>query len=198
MVEGGEKPKMASLLPGMAPDSVTLDTALMLLSLPRTVGKNPENEADITIQNGRFGPYIKCGTESRTIPADESPFTMTLERSIEILKQPRTRGRASNQPKTLKEVGKHPRSGETVSIKSGRYGPYVTDGTVNASLPQGAEPEALTMEQAVELLDARAAKGPSKGRKRAAKAKPAAEPKKKAAAPKKPRAKATKKKAAEE
>jgi DNA topoisomerase-1 len=98
----------------------------------------------------------------------------------------------------LKEVGKHPRSGETVSIKSGRYGPYVTDGTVNASLPQGAEPEALTMEQAVELLDARAAKGPSRGRKRAAKAKPAAEPKKKAAAPKKPRAKATKKKAAEE
>ena len=198
MVEGGEKPKMASLLPGMAPDSVTLETALMLLSLPRTVGKNPENEADITIQNGRFGPYIKCAAESRTIPADESPFTMTLERTLEILKQPRTRGRASNQPKTLKEVGKHPRSGETVSIKSGRYGPYVTDGTINASLPQGAEPEALTMEQAVELLDARAAKGPTKGRKRAAKSKAAAAPKKKAAATKKPRAKSAKKVATEE
>ena len=198
MVEGGEKPKMASLLPGMAPDSVTLETALMLLSLPRTLGKNPENDADITIQNGRFGPYIKCGVESRTIPADESPFTMTLERTLEILKQPRSRGRASNQPKTLKEVGKHPRSGEAVSIKSGRYGPYVTDGTVNASLPQGADPEALTMEQAVELLDARAAKGPSKGRKRAAKAKTTAAPKKKAATPKKPRAKASKKAAAEE
>jgi DNA topoisomerase-1 len=206
MVEGGEKPKMASLLPGMAPDSVTLETALMLLSLPRTVGKNPENEADITIQNGRFGPYVKCGTESRTIPADESPFTMTLERAIDILKQPRTRGRASNQPKTLKEVGKHPRSGEAVVIKSGRYGPYVTDGAVNASLPQGADPDALTMEQAVELLDARAAKGPSKGRKRTARAKaPAAKkaaPKKatpkKAAGEKKPKAKAAKKAAAEE
>lgn len=187
MVEGGEKPKMASLLPGMQPDSVTLEVALMLLSLPRTVGKNPENEAEITIQNGRFGPYIKCGTESRTIPADESPFSVTLERAIELLKQPRTRGRASNQPKTLKDLGKHPRSGESVTIKSGRYGPYVTDGTTNASLPQGAEPEALTMEQAVELMDARAAKGPSKGRRRAAKPKAAkaAAPKKAKAAPKK-------------
>ena len=131
---------------------------------------------------------------------------MTLERAIDILKQPRTRGRASNQPKTLKEVGKHPRSGEAVVIKSGRYGPYVTDGAVNASLPQGADPDALTMEQAVELLDARAAKGPSKGRKRTARAKaPAAKkaaPKKaapkKAAGEKKPRAKAAKKAAAEE
>jgi DNA topoisomerase-1 len=189
MVEGGEKPKMASLLPGMQPDTVTLETALMLLSLPRTVGKNPENEADITIQNGRFGPYIKCGAESRTIPADESPFTMTLERTLELLKQPRTRGRQASQPKTLKDLGKHPRSGESVTIKSGRYGPYVTDGTVNASLPQGAEPEALTMEQAVELLDARAAKGPVKGRRRAAKPKAAA----KEAAPKKTKAASTRK-----
>ena len=196
MVEGGDKPKMASLLPGMAPDSVTLETALMLLSLPRMVGKNPENNEEITIQNGRFGPYIKCGSESRTIPADESPFTMTLERSLEILKQPRTRGRQSSQPKTLKDLGKHPRSGETVVIKSGRYGPYVTDGTINASLPQGAEPDALTMEQAVELLDARAAKGPAKGsRRRAAKPKAkTSEPKTpKAATTKKPRAKASKK-----
>ena len=187
MVEGGEKPKMASLLPGMQPDSVTLEISLMLLSLPRTVGKNPENEADITIQNGRFGPYIKCGTESITIPADESPFSVNLERAIELLKQPRTRGRASNQPKILKDLGKHPRSGESVTIKSGRYGPYVTDGTTNASLPQGAEPEALTMEQAVELMDARVAKGPSKGRRRAAKPKAAkaAAPKKAKAAPKK-------------
>lgn len=191
MVEGGEKPKMASLLPGMAPDSVTLETALQLLSLPRTVGKNPENEADITIQNGRFGPYIKCGTESRTIPSDESPFSVTLERAIELLKQPRTRGRQASQPKTLKELGKHPRSGDNVSIKSGRYGPYVTDGTTNASLPQGGDPETLTMEQAVELLDARAAKGPAKGRRRAAK--PKAAPKAKEAAPKKTKAAGTKK-----
>ncbi len=194
MVEGGEKPKMASLLPGMAPDSVTLETALQLLSLPRTVGKNPENDADITIQNGRFGPYIKCGTESRTIPSDESPFSVTLERAIELLKQPRTRGRQASQPKTLKELGKHPRSGDNVSIKSGRYGPYVTDGTTNASLPQGGDPETLTMEQAVELLDARAAKGPAKGRRRAAKPKAAA--KAKEAAPKKTKAAGTKPKKA--
>ncbi len=187
MVEGGDKPKMASLLPGMAPDSVTLETALMLLSLPKVIGKSPEhNNEDITVLSGRFGPYIKCGSESRSIPADESPFSVTVERALELLKQPRSRGRASNQPKTIKELGKHPTSGETLNIKSGRYGPYVTDGTTNASLPQGADPEALTIPEAVALLEARAAKGPSKGRRRAA-------PKKKAEAaakaPKKPRKK---------
>ncbi len=196
MVEGGDKPKMASLLPGMAPDSVNLETALMLLSLPKVIGKNPENSEDITVLSGRFGPYIKCGPESRSLPADESPFTVTVERALELLKQPRARGRASNQPKTLKELGKHPTSGETLNIKSGRYGPYVTDGTTNASLPQGADPEALTIAEAVALLEARAAKGPSKGRRRSApkKAKPAA---KDSAAPKK-RAPAKKKKANDE
>jgi DNA topoisomerase-1 len=186
MVEGEDKPKMASLLPGMAPDSVNLDTALLLLSLPKVIGKNPENNEDITVLSGRFGPYIKCASESRSIPADESPFSVTIERAVELLKQPRTRGRASSQPKTLKELGKHPTSGETLNIKSGRYGPYVTDGTTNASLPQGADPEALTIPEAVALLEARAAKGPSKGRRRAA-------PKKAAAAPKKSAAKAPKK-----
>jgi len=186
MVEGEDKPKMASLLPGMSPDSVNLDTALLLLSLPKIIGKNPENNEDITVLSGRFGPYIKCGSESRSIPADESPFAVTIERAVELLKQPRTRGRASSQPKTLKELGKHPTSGETLNIKSGRYGPYVTDGTTNASLPQGADPEALTIPEAVALLEARAAKGPSKGRRRAA-------PKKAAAAPKKSAAKAPKK-----
>jgi DNA topoisomerase-1 len=186
MVEGEDKPKMASLLPGMAPDSVNLDTALLLLSLPKVIGKNPQNNEDITVLSGRFGPYIKCASESRSIPADESPFSVTIERAVELLKQPRTRGRASSQPKTLKELGKHPTSGETLNIKSGRYGPYVTDGTTNASLPQGADPEALTIPEAVALLEARAAKGPSKGRRRAA-------PKKAAAAPKKSAAKAPKK-----
>lgn len=174
MVEGGDKPKMASLLPSMSPDAVTLDTALMLLSLPKVIGKNPENSEDITVLSGRFGPYIKCASESRSIPAEESPFSVTIERALELLKQPRTRGRASNQPKTLKELGKHPTSGETLNIKSGRYGPYVTDGTTNASLPQGADPEALTITEAVLLLEARAAKGPSKGRRRRAAPKKAA------------------------
>jgi DNA topoisomerase-1 len=194
MVEGEEKPKMASLLPGMSPDSVDLSTAILLLSLPKVMGKNPENNEDITVLSGRFGPYIKCGTESRSIPADESPFTLSIERAVELLKQPRTRGRASNQPKTLKELGKHPTSGETVNIKSGRYGPYVTDGTTNASLPQGADPDALTMTEAVALLEARAAMGPAKkGRRRAAPkkaaGKTAAAPKKKSAAKKGAKAK---------
>jgi DNA topoisomerase-1 len=178
MVEGEEKPKMASLLPGMSPDSVDLSTAILLLSLPKVMGKNPENNEDITVLSGRF----------------ESPFTLSIERAVELLKQPRTRGRASNQPKTLKELGKHPTSGETVNIKSGRYGPYVTDGTTNASLPQGADPDALTMTEAVALLEARAAMGPAKkGRRRAAPkkaaGKTAAAPKKKSAAKKGAKAK---------
>jgi DNA topoisomerase-1 len=195
MVEGGDKPKMASLLPGITPDAVNLDIALQLLAFPKLIGQNPENSEDIFIASGRFGPYVKCGSESRSIPADESPLTLSFERAIELLKQPRTRGRASNQPKTLKEIGKHPETQAPLQIKSGRYGPYVTDGTTNASLPQGSDPEALTAEEAVALLAARAAKGPAKGKrgKRATKA-PAA---KKATGEKKAPAKkkTTKKKA---
>jgi DNA topoisomerase-1 len=187
MVEGGEKPKMASLIAGTPLESVTLELALQLLSFPRNLGKNPENNEDIFVYRGKFGPYVKCLEESRSIPADESPITITFERAIELLKQPRTRGRAANQPKTLKDLGKHPTSGESVVIKSGRYGPYVTDGTTNASLPQGGDPETLTMTEAVALLEARAARGPSK-KKRATKAKAP-----KAAAPKKEKATATKK-----
>lgn len=195
MVEGGDKPKMASLLPGITPDAVTLDIALQLLAFPKLIGQNPENNEDVFIASGRFGPYVKCGSESRSIPADESPLTLSFERAIELLKQPRTRGRAGSQPKTLKEVGKHPETQAPLQIKSGRYGPYVTDGTTNASLPQGSDPEALTVEEAVALLAARAAKGPAKGKrgKRAAKA-PAA---KKAAGEKKsPAKKKSSKKAA--
>lgn len=165
MVEGGDKPKMASLLPGITPESVTLDVALQLLSFPKLLGTNPENSTEVFVASGRFGPYVKCGSESRSIPADESPLTLTFERALELLKQPRTRGRASNQPKTLKEVGKHPATGAVIQMKAGRYGPYVTDGTTNASLPQGADPEACTLEEAVALLEARAAKGPAKGKR---------------------------------
>lgn len=168
MVEGGEKPKMASLLPGLTPADITLSIALDILSLPKQLGVHPENETEIMVYNGRYGPYIKCGSESRTIPTEESPLTISLQRALELLAQPRTRGRAANQPKTLKELGKHPDSQDTISLKSGRYGPYVTDGTTNASLPQGADAEALTLDEAVELIRARAAKGPAK-KKRAAK-----------------------------
>ena len=157
---------MASLLPGMAPDAVTPDVALKLLALPKQLGIHPENSTEILVANGRFGPYVKCGSESRSIPADESPLDLTLERALELLKQPRTNARASSQPKTLKEIGKHPDSNAAIQIKSGRYGPYVTDGTTNASLQQGADPDALTLDEAVALLKARAERGPAKKRPR--------------------------------
>ncbi|MBX7142835.1 MAG: type I DNA topoisomerase [Oligoflexia bacterium] len=162
MVEGAEvKPKMASLLPGMQPDAVTLDIALQLLSLPRTLGKHPENQQDIVAANGRFGPYVKCGVETRSIPLDQfTPINITLEQALELLKQPKRRGRATT-PTNLREVGKHPTTDANLVIKSGRYGPYVTDGKINASLPRGMDPNSLSIQDAVNLLDARAAKANS-------------------------------------
>jgi DNA topoisomerase-1 len=165
--EGEDKPRMASLLPGMAPEAVTLEVALKLLEFPKQLGTNPETNTEVLVANGRFGPYVKCGSESRSIPADESPLDLTLERALELLKQPRTNARASNQPKTLKEIGKHPETNAPIQLKSGRYGPYVTDGTTNASLQQGADPDALTLDEAVALLKARAERGPAKKRPRA-------------------------------
>lgn len=158
MVEGGEKPKMASLLPGMSPDDVNLEMALKLLQFPKLLGKNPENNEDVFAATGRYGPYIKCGSDTRSIPTDQiSPLEIDLEKAMELLKQPKTRGR-SGQPKMLREVGKHPTSGVSITLRSGRYGPYVTDGTVNASLSQGADPAELTLEEAINLLEVRAAK----------------------------------------
>ena len=182
-VEGGDRPKMASLLPGMTPEQLNLEVALQLLSFPRSLGRHPETNEEVQAFLGRYGPYIKSGEETRTIPLDQySPLTMTLENSVELLKQPRRRGRGAAQPSKLREVGKHPVSEKVLVIKSGRYGPYVTDGTINASLPKGADPQALTIEEAVNLIEARAAKvgdaPPKRGRRAAA---PKA-PKKKAAA----------------
>jgi DNA topoisomerase-1 len=156
-VEGGEKPKMASLLPGMAPSDVTLETALKLFELPRNLGKHPENDNEIIASNGRYGPYIKCGTDTRSIPMDQmSPITITLEQAVELLKQPKGRGgRTISQPKTLKSLGKHPTTDKEIVVKNGRYGPYVTDGETNASLPRGAEVEAFTLAESISLLEAR-------------------------------------------
>lgn len=205
----GEKPKkMASLLPGMVPSEVSLDAAVQILALPRTVAKHPETGEDIIAANGRFGPYIKCGKETRSIAADfSSPIDITVEQALELLAQPKTRGRgAAAKPKTLREMGAHPVSQSPLIILSGRYGPYVTDGTVNASLPRGTEPAALTMDEAVSLLQARAERAPSKkGRKKGGGARAEKAPSKKAAkaeksaakpAAKKPAARGAKKKAA--
>lgn len=193
--DDGEKPKMASLLPGMEPTEVTLAMAVDLLKLPRTVGKHPEKDEEIIAANGRYGPYIKCGTENRSIPTDTmSPITITMEQCLELLSQPPRRGRgAAAKPKVMKVVGKHPRTEKEITLRSGRYGPYVTDGETNASLPRGSDPEQLTLDDAVNLIEQRLAK--TGGKKAASKKKSSA---KKSASKKKAPAKksASKKKAA--
>ena len=172
--EEGAKPKMASLLPGMPESDVDLGLALRLLSLPRVIGTHPEDGRDVLAANGRFGPYVKWGDEIRSIPADgPSPLDIGLEQAVELLKQPKGRRRAA-APSTLKELGPHPASEKPLKVLSGRFGPYVTDGEINASLPRGLTPEELTVDRAVELLEARAARlaeggGKRPGRKKAAK-----------------------------
>jgi DNA topoisomerase-1 len=156
--DGGDKPKMVSLLPGMSVESVDMATALRLLALPRNLGKHPSMGEDIVATLGRFGPYVKCGAETRSITTGVSVLDITTEQAVELLAQPRRRGRGAVAAAPLKDLGKHPQTQAQVTVKSGRYGPYVTDGTINASLPRGADPAALTMEEAVGLLQARADK----------------------------------------
>lgn len=153
----GDKPKMASLLRNMQPETVDLALALKLLSLPRTLGEHPDDVAPVIATNGRFGPYVKWGNEIRSIPADGSPLEITLEQAVELLKQPKGRRRAARAEK-LKELGQHPISDLPIVILSGRYGPYVTDGKLNASLPRGVMPDHVTMDDAINLLQARAAR----------------------------------------
>lgn len=154
-----EKPKMASLLPGMDAKNVSFEEAVKILELPKVLGKTDAGD-DIIVSNGRYGPYVKAGSDTRTIPLDDmSPITMTLEQAKHLLAQPKTGGRGRpSKPASLREVGKHPVTEKVLVIKSGRYGPYVTDGEINASLPKGADPQNLTVEDAVGLLSARAAK----------------------------------------
>jgi DNA topoisomerase-1 len=167
MEEGSkEKPKRASLFSAMAPDTVTLDEALALLSLPRVVGVDPAGR-EITALNGRYGPYLTKAAEdgekpdSRSLDAEEQLFTVTLEEAEALFAQPkRRRGRAAKPP--IAELGPHPESGAAVRVLDGRFGPYVTDGTINATVPRGVQPEEIDIEQAVELLAERAARGPAK------------------------------------
>ena len=150
------KPKRASLFKDMEMDALGLDDALKLLSIPRTVGTDPDGE-DIVALNGRYGPYIQRGTDRRSLETEEQLFTLTVEQALEILAQPpRRRGQQAKGP--LKELGDDPVSGKKVTVKSGRYGPYVTDGDVNASLRKGEDPEKIDLERAAELLAARRAK----------------------------------------
>jgi DNA topoisomerase-1 len=155
------KPKTASLFQSMSLDTITIEQALRLLTLPRVVGKDADG-VEITAQNGRYGPYLRKDTDSRSLESEEQIFTVTVEQANAIFAQPKRRGRQAKPP--LAELGNHPESGAPVRILDGRFGPYVTDGTTNASVPRGTDPANLTMDEAVTLLAERAARGPSKAR----------------------------------
>lgn len=157
--EDEEKPKNASLLKGMDPAHLTLDVALRLLALPREVGLHPESQEPIVASNGRFGPYIKCGAETRSLPASLSPLDVTLEQALSLLAVPKTRGGRRGTPEALQSFENSPVTGQPVKLLSGRYGLYVTDGVTNASLPKGATAEELTLPIALQLLADRAAAG---------------------------------------
>ena len=177
------KPRRASLGRDHTEETITLDVALKLLSLPRELGIGEDGEP-ILSNVGRFGPYVKQGSEFRSLEETDDVYTIALERAKELLLQPKKSGRRQrSEPKELKALGKHPESGENVRILDGRYGPYVTDGTTNASVPKGTQVEAVTMSVAVELLNARA--GMSKSKKPARGRKAAKAPAKKKAAKKK-------------
>ncbi|MFE9765040.1 type I DNA topoisomerase [Streptomyces sp. NPDC005808] len=154
------KPRTASLFKSMSLDTVTLDDALKLMSLPRVVGKDAEG-VEITAQNGRYGPYLKKGTDSRSLTAEDQLFSITLEEALEIYSQPKQRGRAAAKP-PLKELGADPVSGQPVVVKDGRFGPYVTDGETNATLRSGDSVEEITPERGFELLAEKRAKSPAK------------------------------------
>ncbi|GAA2092587.1 type I DNA topoisomerase [Microlunatus panaciterrae] len=160
------KSRTGSLFKSMSVESVTLEQALRLMSLPRVVGTDAEG-VEITAQNGRYGPYLKKGTDSRSLTDEEQIFTITLPEAEAIYAQPKQRGRAAAKP-PLKELGPDPVSGGAMVIKDGRFGPYVTDGEFNATLRRGDEIEAMTAERAAELLAEKRAKGPAP-KKRAAK-----------------------------
>ncbi|MDH3499059.1 MAG: type I DNA topoisomerase [Acidimicrobiia bacterium] len=157
------KPKTASLFKSMTLDELSLDQALKLLTLPRAVGTHPDTEQEIIAANGRYGPYIKMDKDTRSLESEDQIFTITQQEAIELLAQPkRRRGRAASQP-PLRELGKDPDSGGDVVVKDGRFGLYVTDGIVNASLQKADSIDGITLERAADLLEARRDRMKSKG-----------------------------------
>ncbi len=155
------KPRTGSLFKDMSVETVTLEQALQLLSLPRVVGTDPQTGEEITAQNGRYGPYLKKGTDSRSLETEDQIFSITLPEVLAIYAQPKTRRGAVAKP-PLKELGPDPESGQPIVIKDGRFGPYATDGTTNATLRKDDDPETVTLERAAELLAEKRAKGPVK------------------------------------
>ncbi|HZT14808.1 MAG TPA: type I DNA topoisomerase [Gaiellaceae bacterium] len=161
----GAKPRTASLLQSMSPEALTLDDALRLLSLPRTLGESDGEE--VVAANGRYGPYVKKGKETRSLQREEQLFTITLDEALALLAAPRTRGRRSAAP--LRELGADPASGKPIVVKEGRFGPYVTDGETNASLRGADTVEGVTLERAAELLLERRERGATPRRRRSRK-----------------------------
>jgi len=194
VVDGGPKPRTSSLFASMSTATITFDEALMLLSIPRVVGIDPADDQEIVAHNGKFGPYLKKGTDSRSLVSEDQLLAITLDEALAVFAQPKTRGRNAKAP--LRDMGADPVTGLPMLVKDGRFGPYVTDGTTNASLRVGDDVESLTVERAAELLADRRAAGPSK--KKAVKKKAPAKKKtaaKKATAKKTTAKKATAKKA---
>jgi DNA topoisomerase-1 len=153
----GGKARTASLFASMSPEAISLEDAVRLLSLPRVLGESDGEE--VTAQNGRYGPYVKKGTESRSLDSEEQLFTVTLEEALALLAQPpRRRGRRGATRGPLKELGADPVSGRPIVVRDGRFGPYVTDGETNASLRRSDTPDGVTLERASELLAERRAK----------------------------------------
>jgi DNA topoisomerase-1 len=168
MTDPKEKPKTASLLTTMSPETVTLDDAKRLLSLPRVIGVHPEGES-IIAQNGRYGPYITWGKETRSLEDEEQIFTVDLAAALALLAQPKQRGRrAAAGP--LRELGEDPVTKRNVVVRTGRFGLYVTDGETNATLRLGDTPETITLDRAGELLAERRNAEPSTRPRKVAKA----------------------------
>nr|MCU0979390.1 DNA topoisomerase [Pirellulaceae bacterium] len=163
-----EDKKNASLPKGMAVEDVDVETALKLLALPRTLGPHPDSGLPVVAHSGRYGPFVKCGEETRSLPDDLTPLEVSLEQALLLLAQPKAgRGRRASAPKEpLKTFEVSPVTGQNVKLLDGRYGPYVTDGQTNASLPKGMAVEGLTLDAALKLLAERAAKGPAPKRGR--------------------------------
>ena len=158
----GPKPRTGSLLRSMDLQTVTLEDALKLLSLPRVVGIDPDSKEEITAQNGRYGPYLKRGTDSRSLATEDQIFDVTLEEALKLYAEPKRRGRQGAAAPPLRELGNDPASGQPMVIKDGRFGPYVTDGETNASLRKGDDVLSITDARASELLADRRARGPVK------------------------------------
>jgi DNA topoisomerase-1 len=182
-----DKPKRASLPPGVQPEDVSLEIALELLSLPKTLGNHPGTGKEIKAGLGRFGPFVVCDGDYRSIPKGESIFAMNLERALELFATPK-KGRGKAAP--LKDLGIHPGTEEVIQIFNGPYGPYIKSGKTNASLPEGATVDSVTLEKAIELINDKAGTTSTKSKGKAkAKPKAAASPKAKKAAGKSAKAK---------